>query len=286
MKRLLTLFTILSLSIALAVAVIQVMPSLLRATSGDQSSREPESSGPSPSVDGANHGGSIHYAGRPIRTTYPNDVSYLPRIGFEIAYDEQRGNPAWVAYRITLDEWDEEWKRPARFSVDEATVARISHQDYTNSGYDRGHMAPNEAISESYGREAQLQTFLMSNVVPQSPDLNQGPWRIFEELLVDRTKESEELWVVTGPIYDDDITTIADGAVEVPDGFFKVVIDEVDGQLVSLTVLTPQAVDRRADPLRFSTSIDEVELKAGWDLNPDLPDELETAIEGFSNSAW
>ena len=60
--------------------------------------------------------------------------------------------------------------------MDERTAARVSHDDYKpgTDRFDRGHMAPNHAIATRYGREAQLETFLMSNVCPQAAD-----WRLW-----------------------------------------------------------------------------------------------------------
>ncbi len=56
--------------------------------------------------------------------------------------------------------------------MDTLTIAKVTHNDYTHSGYDRGHMAPNYAIATRYGQEAQKETFLMSNIVPQLGNLN------------------------------------------------------------------------------------------------------------------
>ena len=279
MKLFVYVIAVVTCAIALAAAVIIAMPSVKAMTSTQAPEPAPQQFSPTPTTVTTFTPGPIHYAGAPIRTTYPNEVTILKRIGFEIAYDEKRQNPAWVAYKITLDKWDEEWKRPSRFSVDPETLAQISHGDYTNSGYDRGHMAPNEAISESYGRDAQLQTFMMSNVVPQDPDLNQGPWRIFEEFLIEQTKTTDDLWVITGPIYDTDIELLPNEQIEIPDMFFKVVIDEVDGRIVPLSVIMPQEAGRRDSWKQYRVTIDAAELASGWDFLSGLEDEIEAATE-------
>ncbi len=59
-----------------------------------------------------------------------------------MAYDEERQNPAWAAYRITDQTLSGDFPRPTRFEVDRRTRALVSHDTYTKSGYDRGHMRP------------------------------------------------------------------------------------------------------------------------------------------------
>ena len=61
------------------------------------------------------------------------------------------------------------------------------------SGYDRGHMAPNYAIDTVFGERAHKQTFLMSNIVPQRPELNQGPWKEIEQVVANSSKMSRHL---------------------------------------------------------------------------------------------
>jgi endonuclease G len=229
---------------------------------------------------------SVFYAGMPVADGYPNPVTVIERNGFTLAYDEERANPAWVGYKITLNKWHEEHARPSGFKVDDDTRAKISHKDYTRSGYDRGHMAPNEAISESYGRHAQLDTFLMSNVVPQKGNLNQGPWREFEERMVEYTKKAEEVWVITGPLYDDDVEMMPNGEVEIPDAFFKIAVDEFDGRARIIGIIMSQGLARKADPYDHITTVDEIEAASGWDFFAELPDDAEAAIEEVRAEGW
>jgi DNA/RNA endonuclease G (NUC1) len=49
-----------------------------------------------------------------------------------------------------------------------------AHRDYTNSGYDRGHMAPNADFNDTYDNA--LMTFFIANIWPQTPELNRVEW--------------------------------------------------------------------------------------------------------------
>ena len=43
-------------------------------------------------------------------------------------------------------------------------------------------MAPNWGVSICYGRQAQVETFLLTNVIPQTPALNRGLWETLEKI--------------------------------------------------------------------------------------------------------
>jgi endonuclease G len=210
---------------------------------------------------------------------YPGELLILESTGFIVGYDDDRNNPAWVSYRIfemaTLDSG----QRPRRFKEDPRTLSKVTHEAYTRSGFDRGHMAPNYAIATRYGREAQFETFLMSNIVPQSPELNQGPWRKLEEMISGYAQKYDEVWVVTGPLYDDRPEYIGP-EVEVPDGFFKIVVDETPSGLRVLAFNFPQDVQRRDNPARFLTTVDAIEELSGLDFFSELPDDVEERVEG------
>jgi len=48
------------------------------------------------------------------------------------------------------------------------------HNDFTRSGYDRGHMAPNADFNDTY--ENALMTFFIANIWPQTPNVNRVLW--------------------------------------------------------------------------------------------------------------
>jgi endonuclease G len=166
------------------------------------------------------------FAGVPVGD---RPLKILENEGYLVGYDEVRQNPAWVAYKLEYRRGGQTAERPTGFETDTRTRARVEHSDYTNSGFDRGHMAPNYAIGMSYGEAAQTETFLMSNIVPQTPDLNRGPWKTVEQLIAnDYLREGQELWVITGPIYGESVIEL-DSGVMVPTAFFKIVVDDVGG---------------------------------------------------------
>lgn len=207
---------------------------------------------------------------------------------FLVGWSDLRGNPLWVKYRLKpIPEQAQRLPRPQRFERDWRALNSIGHDDYTSSGYDRGHLAPNYAISRLYGLQAQLQTFLLTNISPQKPNLNRKVWQRLEEIEVDVfAKQYGEVWVITGPVFDADIERLrSTPRVEVPDAFFKILAapQGVNGEPQMLAFVVPQTVKGNEPLSRFVTSVKDVEKLSGFDFFPDMPqpqqDRLEAAID-------
>ena len=226
---------------------------------------------------------------------YPQAQNWLNRVtahvlanpGFTLAYSEWHGGPAWVAYRVARVEEPGGVGRLDHFSLDHRTLRRISSDDYRNSGYDRGHLAPNYAMAKLFGDAAQRASFRMSNISPQAPRLNQLLWQRLEEAETDLlTPPGGELWVLTGPIYAESPARFGP-AVSVPDAFFRIWVkqDARGPQVLALRI--PQTVCGNENPADFLVSIDALEAEIGWDLMPELPLAQQQALESAINpSPW
>jgi endonuclease G len=159
-------------------------------------------------------------------------------------------------------------------------MARVQPADYARSGYDRGHLAPNLALALWHGAEAQRQSFLMSNVVPQRPTLNAGLWRRMEERMArNYPARFEEVWIICGPVHAAPPARLRPGGVAIPDSFFLIVLDETDGRWRAQAFLVPQDADGAETWERFRTSIDAIERRVGFDFLAGLPDAVEGPLE-------
>ncbi len=116
-------------------------------------------------------------------TQYTNYLIERPQ--YSLSYDPEDRIPNWVGWTLNKD-WLGGVERPEiAFRQDpelpeEFPSARDS--DYTNSGYDRGHMAAssdrNRTLKDS------TSTFYVTNIIPQHPGNNQnGPWAQLEDEL-------------------------------------------------------------------------------------------------------
>jgi endonuclease G len=199
------------------------------------------------------------YGGLPNSAAYGHPVLVLTNSGYLVGYCEARRNPAWVSFSISSITIGSTAKRPSKFLTDTRTASPVAHGDYTGTGYDRGHMAPNYAIGTRYGHEAQRETFLMSNIAPQSPDLNRIWWRVLEEKEAnDFAVRLECVWVMTGPVFAGEVKKLPSG-VDIPTAFFRIILDEENGQPRVLAFIAPQTVTGHEPLAQFLTSVREVE---------------------------
>lgn len=222
----------------------------------------------------------VAFAGLPKSNQYPNKIKVLDKGDFIIGYDEVRECPVWVIYKVTPDDDYLAPKRPSHFEMDYNTAAKVRPEDYTRSGYDRGHMAPNFAIASRYGKEAQLETFKMSNIAPQKPGLNRGYWKDLEMLEAEKGGYGDRLntvWIICGSIWDKDKTHIA-GKIEIPDAFFKIILDIEDGQPRAMGFIMPQ-IPPKKHLASYLKTVDEIEYLSQLDVMTELEDALENAIE-------
>ncbi len=202
---------------------------------------------------------------------------------FMIGYSDLRGNPLWVSYQIQpVAKNSRSLKRPSSFKSDWRSLHRVKHKDYTGSGYDRGHMAPNYAISRLYGKSAQLDSFFMSNITPQRPKLNRKLWQRLEEVEINYfTKLSDKIWVMTGTIFDDNSAHLKSAAhVKIPTAFYKIYIREDNNETpYALAFIMPQNVKGTEALTQYLSTIDEIEQRTGLDFFSELEDGIEDKLE-------
>ena len=221
----------------------------------------------------------IVYGGVP-RANRGVAVRILKNRAYLAGYSDALGNPLWVAYHIQdLARIPTPPRRPEKFEVDRRTAARIEPNDYANSGFDRGHLAPNYAIATRFGATAQRETFLMSNITPQRHALNAGLWAELEmKIATSYPARYGEVWVFAGPVFGANPPALR-GGVRVPESFFMIIVDENEGRLRSLAFLAPQDTPANAAPERCLTTIDEIQRRTGLDFLSELDDGAERAVE-------
>jgi DNA/RNA endonuclease G (NUC1) len=129
-------------------------------------------------------------------------VKVLHNPGSTVGYNEDKKVADWVVYKLgPHTEVDKPSRWNEGFMADTRTEAKVKHRDYVGSGFDRGHMAPSYGITSDWGTEARDHTYLMSNIAPQSPQLNQHAWAALEIIEASEYSRDKDLFVITGPVY-------------------------------------------------------------------------------------
>ncbi len=150
-------------------------------------------------------------------------------------------------------------------------------EDYSNSGWSRGHMAP--AADFRWDSDAMDETFYLTNICPQNSTLNGKDWNYLEGRVRSWAGKYGRVWVVTGPIVGTNkYGTIGEHNVVVPDSFYKVVLASKDGAYNAIGFV----VDNYA--LRYyldkcAKTVNEVEKLTGLDFFPNLDDKIEEQVE-------
>ena len=181
---------------------------------------------------------SVHLAmGNPSRATddTKNPDNYLMRKEYyALSYNDSRGTANWVSWCLKDGDFRPA-KRTDSFRPDDELprgFRKVRPADYNASGFDRGHLCPN---GDRMGTPGAAETFLMTNMIPQSPNCNQKAWADLEEYcrdLVGRKKQT--LYIVAGPQGKGGVgkegpaETISGDRVTVPAKCWKVVL-AVDG---------------------------------------------------------
>jgi DNA/RNA endonuclease G (NUC1) len=222
----------------------------------------------------------------PANPTDPNDF-LIRRAQYTISYNQSRGTPNWVSYELDARQMVVGQDRCNCFTADPLlpAAAQIFTSDYTNGGFDRGHMT--RSADRTLANVDNASTFMLTNVVPQQADLNQGVWAQFENALADSARAGRAVYIITGPLFSRShaLTFVKnEGKIAIPDSTWKVALigpqtggnpftranvqsfDDLSG-LTLLAVNMPNVAGVRNDPwAKYLTTVDKIEAATGLDF--------------------
>ena len=200
--------------------------------------------------------------------------------GYTVSYNADYRIANWVAYVLTDKEArSDKAERQNKFVVDPLVKgASATNEDYTRTGYDRGHLAP--AGDMKWSEKAMRESFYLSNITPQKPGLNRGIWKELEEQIRLWARENGAVLIATGPVIpDEELSRLGKNRVGVPRHFYKVLCMVVNNRLEGVGFLFENR-DYGTTPLRqLMVPIDSVEQVTGIDFFQVLPDAEERQME-------
>ena len=220
----------------------------------------------------------------------------LDKPQYAVSYNRDKGRPNWVSWHLASS-WLGSTPRQDDFRNDTTLPAgwyQVQGTDYSGSGFDRGHHCPSADRTLTVADNSS--TFLMTNMMPQAPDNNQGPWANMENYLRTLVTSGNELYIIMGGSGSGGsgsnggtTTTIANGHVAVPSQVWKVVIvlpsgtndvSRVTTSTRTIAVIMPNTQGiRMADWKTYRVSVDQVEALTGYDFFSNVPATIQNVIE-------
>jgi endonuclease G len=149
---------------------------------------------------------------------------------FTLSYNNTKGTPNWVSWRLADSDLGTAPRKP--FHPDDELPSgfkKVTPKDYNGSGFDRGHMCPHDDRAKNDA--SSTATFVMTNMVPQSPQNNQKAWDRLEEYCRSLVRGTNRVcYIIDGPVGQGGIgrqgfrNTTPNGQVVVPSGTWKVIM--------------------------------------------------------------
>ena len=205
------------------------------------------------------------------------DEEMVNYTGMTISFNPTLHIPNWVAYELTAGEATGDEPRTNRFATDPDVKGCASPDDYRNTGFDRGHMAP--AADMKWSPEAMRESFYMTNIAPQEHRLNSGAWSKLEGKCRERARRDSAVIIITGPVNTDPVEMhIGATGVAVPSRFFKVILSPYTNPPMAIGFIMPNGYVE-GGMQAAAVSVDEVEAVTGHDFFSALPDEIENEVE-------
>lgn len=159
--------------------------------------------------------------------------------GYVMSYNGNEGKANWVAWSLSANDVGPV-PRSNSFREDDDlpnSFLKAGADDYHGSGYDRGHLCPSEDRTSSFFLNQE--TFLMSNMLPQTPELNRGPWKFLEAYCRKLAQRGNRLEIYTGSIGSKDRLS---GKIPVPAYFWKVV--KYNGSVFAVLIPNARALEK------------------------------------------
>lgn len=218
-----------------------------------------------------------------------NENNYLmTKPQYSLSYNRSRATANWVAWRLDSS-WMGGAQRQDDYRPDPALPAgwyQVQDNDYSGSGYDRGHMCPSGDRTRSIPDNSA--TFLMTNLIPQLSANNQGPWEKFETYSRTLASQGKEIYIFSG--VHGNAGTIAQGRIIVPTHTWKVVLVLDNGtndlarvnkgsRAFGIIISNQPPVNQNAPWRDFRVTVDKVELLTGLDFFTMIPKNTQEIIE-------
>lgn len=214
--------------------------------------------------------------------TNNHDHFLIQRTVEAIDYSDNLRVPNWASWDLTTDDVGSSGR--SSFLTDTTLPGNfywVKTGDYTYSGYDRGHMCPSGDRTVSSAVNDQV--FYMSNILPQAPDNNQGPWANLETYCRTVASQGNELLITCGPNGFSGARVNTNGQVFIPSYVWKIIVVVTNGPGMAVDRITtatrviavnmPNTNGIRSTPwTNYLVSVIQLQTNTGYTFFSALPD--------------
>ncbi len=215
---------------------------------------------------------------------------------YVLSYQPARGIARWVGWHLQRSDLGSAYRQDD-FRVDTDLPSQypvVKPSDYTNSGFDRGHLCPSGDRTATENDNSA--TFVMTNMIPQAPSVNRGVWNDLEEYCRTKVKLGLEAYIYAGSYGEGGkgskgtASTIAKGNVIVPNRCWKVILIMPEGdndlsrvateKVEVIAVSMPNSQDVAGTGWkRWQVTVRELEKATGLDFFSELPKVVQDTIK-------
>jgi endonuclease G len=230
-------------------------------------------------------------------TSTSNANNYLmTKTQYALSYNNGKGSANWVSWHLS-SAWLGSNDRCDCFTSDASLPSgffKATTSNYTNTGFDRGHQCPSGDRTGSTTDNAA--TFLMTNIMPQAPNLNEITWESLESYCRTLTTQGYECYIISGGYGQGGsgsnggtTTTIDGGSINVPSHFWKVVVVLPVGsndvsrvststRVIAIDMPNTQSVNGQSWGY-YRTTVDAIEAATGYNFLSNVSSGIQSVIE-------
>ena len=220
-------------------------------------------------------------------------------VTYSLEWDSSKKAQRWTCYDLTArtvetngnsraklwpdgDPWNYDPDVPQ--SEQQAVYNELSksyYPGYNNVYFEKGHICP--SVDRLYTKDANEQTYFMTNIMPMVHNFNGGIWLAMEMQVNTWAKSVDTLFVCKGGTIDNENHVICKtiNGHPVPRYYFMALLAKKGSDMKMLGFWVEHVVeDHSKDALKgYVYNIDELEQKTGIDFFCNLPDDVEETLE-------
>jgi DNA/RNA endonuclease G (NUC1)/uncharacterized protein YjdB len=228
----------------------------------------------------------------------PSNDFIIRRPQYAVSYNAARGGANWVSWNLDKTHVGTNGRcvgtcYSADTALTNAGITAYTTADWVSGNtYDRGHMAPSADWTSS---EADNNTtFFLTNFVPQTHDMNAGPWERLENALRDSVAGGREAYIIAGGVFKDGVglgTVLNLGKIAIPNSTWKIAVITPAGTGINPDGTLPPNTTVMAVDMpnvhgiindgfeKYLTTVDKIQQETGYDFLALLADNVECRVE-------